>query len=148
MKPLHSILVAIDGSPPADAALAVACSLAKEYGGAAHGCLVIEGHPQLRGRHVQWMPEDQADRRREAANTSRDAEVKAALLGVKLDVAVVDGEPIDEILWVADEIGAGIIVIGSRGEPALETLLLGSVAQGVLERSHVPVLLVHDLPKE
>lgn len=147
MKPLQSILIAIDGSPPANAAVAVACSLVKEYGGEARGCFVLEAHPQLRGRHVQWLPEDQADRRREAAQIARDAEERAAHLGVKLKVAVLDGDPIDEILRAADETGAGIIVIGNRGQNAFATFLIGSVAQGVVERSRVPVLIVHDVPK-
>jgi nucleotide-binding universal stress UspA family protein len=38
------------------------------------------------------------------------------------------------------------IIIGNRGQNALSTLLLGSVAQGVTEHSHVPVLVVHEAP--
>lgn len=142
--PFRSILVAIDGSPPSDAALAVACSIVKAYGGTASGCHVLAMHPYLQGRHVQWLPEVEAEKRREAAAVARDAEDKAIGLGVALRVTVVDGDPIEEILRAADASGADTVVIGNRGQNALSTLLIGSVAQGVTERSRLPVLVVHE----
>jgi nucleotide-binding universal stress UspA family protein len=143
MPLLRSILVAVDGSAPSDAALAVACALATEYGATVRGCHVLARHPYLQGRHVQWLPEDEAGKRREAAAIARRAEKKAEALGVILRVDVPDGDPVDELLRTAEATGADTIVIGNRGQNALSTLLLGSVAQGVTERSRLPVLVVH-----
>lgn len=139
------MLVAVDGSRPSDAALAAACFLVRQYGGEASGCLVLPMRPQLQGRHVQWLPEG-SDQRREAAAIARAAEMKAAGHGVPLHVTIVDGDPVDELLNTAEAIGADSIVVGNRGQNALSTLLLGSVAQGITERSRVPVLLIHDGP--
>ena len=103
-------------------------------------------HPQLRGRHIQWLPEVEAEKRHEAAAIARAAEKNAARHGIVLDVTVIDGDPIEELLRAADDMGADTIVIGNRGQNALSTFLLGSVAQGVTEQSHLPVLIVHDVP--
>jgi nucleotide-binding universal stress UspA family protein len=46
------------------------------------------------------------------------------------------------ILEVADEHDAAIIVLGSRGISAFESLLLGSVSHGVAQHAHRPVMIV------
>ena len=51
--------------------------------------------------------------------------------------------PIDEaIIAYADEIDAPLIVIGSRGRSSISSMLLGDVANDVLQRSSRPVLVV------
>lgn len=147
MQLLRSILVAVDGSGPSDAALAVTCSLARQFGAEAHGCHVLATHPYLQGRHIQWLPEVETEKRREAAAIARAAERSAATRGIDVRVAVADGDPIEEVLRAAENVGADTIVIGNRGQNALSTLLLGSVAQGVTERSLLPVLVVHQVPE-
>ena len=143
MQLLRSILVAIDGSGPSDAALAITCTLVRQFGGTAHGCHVLAMHPYLQGRHVHWLPEVEAEKRREAAAVARAAQRAAAARGIDVVVTVVDGDPIEGVLLAAENASADTIVIGNRGQNALSTLLLGSVAQGVTERSSLPVLVVH-----
>lgn len=46
------------------------------------------------------------------------------------------------ILEVAHEQDAALIVLGSRGISAFESLLLGSVSHGVAQHAHRPVLIV------
>jgi nucleotide-binding universal stress UspA family protein len=52
----------------------------------------------------------------------------------------------DEILQVADEIGADLIVLGTHGRTGLGRLLMGSVAEQVVRRARCPVLTVRHLP--
>ena len=53
------------------------------------------------------------------------------------------GERRDEaIVHLAEEIGAGLIVIGSRGFGGLKRALLGNVADSVVRHAHCPVLVV------
>jgi len=53
---------------------------------------------------------------------------------------VVEGDPADVILRVADEEKADLIVMGTHGRTGLTRLLMGSVAESVLRRADCPVL--------
>jgi nucleotide-binding universal stress UspA family protein len=55
---------------------------------------------------------------------------------------VVEGMPADAIVELARQLRPSFIVIGSRGRTGLEHLLLGSVAEGVVRSSPVPVMVV------
>jgi nucleotide-binding universal stress UspA family protein len=52
------------------------------------------------------------------------------------------GRPDREIVDLAEEIGAGLIVMGSRGLGAMRRVLLGSVSESVLRHAPCPVLVV------
>ena len=51
------------------------------------------------------------------------------------------GQPAEEIVTLANETGAGLIVIGSRGLGGIQQLM-GSVYAGVVRHAHCPVLVV------
>jgi nucleotide-binding universal stress UspA family protein len=53
-----------------------------------------------------------------------------------------EGVPLAEVLREAAASRADLLVVGARGTGGLARLLLGSVAEGALDRSPVPVLLV------
>jgi nucleotide-binding universal stress UspA family protein len=53
-----------------------------------------------------------------------------------------EGDPREEIVAVADEWGAHIIVLGTHGRTGLTHLLMGSTAEYVVRHSKVPVLVV------
>jgi len=53
------------------------------------------------------------------------------------------GERRDQaIVHLADEIGAGLIIIGSRGLGGLRRALMGSVSDSAVRHAHCPVLVV------
>jgi nucleotide-binding universal stress UspA family protein len=56
---------------------------------------------------------------------------------------VVEGDPAEEILKHADQIGAELIAMGSRGRTGWVGAVLGSVSRKVLDRAGCPVLVVH-----
>jgi nucleotide-binding universal stress UspA family protein len=45
---------------------------------------------------------------------------------------------------VAEELGAGLIVMGSRGQGRLRRALLGSVSDAVVRHAHCPVTIVRE----
>ncbi len=64
---------------------------------------------------------------------------------VKIHSRVETGDPVDRICRDADEIGADITVIGSRGLGNIGTIVLGSVSERVVRKSSRSVLVVKDL---
>jgi len=53
-----------------------------------------------------------------------------------------EGDIVRQILWVADETRADLIVMGSHGRTGLQRLVLGSVAEQVIRKAHCPVVTV------
>ena len=60
---------------------------------------------------------------------------------------VVEGDPAAEILRKADELGADLVVMGTHGKGLLAHAFLGSVAEKILHRIKIPVLMI-PIPKE
>jgi len=58
-----------------------------------------------------------------------------------VETIVRGGAPADQIIRVADEVEADLIVIGGRGKGAVEAIVLGSVAYRVLHHAPCPVLV-------
>jgi len=55
---------------------------------------------------------------------------------------MVQGQTVKTIIEVSKRIGAGMIVMGSHGHSAAYQILVGSVSEGVLHKTSVPVLFV------
>jgi nucleotide-binding universal stress UspA family protein len=63
-------------------------------------------------------------------------------------VTIVPGLPAGRIVEVAGKISSRMIVIGSLGRTGLDAILLGSVAERVVQLSRVPVVVVKSSPPE
>ena len=59
-----------------------------------------------------------------------------------MDVAVTNAAPLQSLLLAVTEARADLLMVGATGTTQLQRLLLGSVAQGALDGSPVPVLIV------
>ena len=71
----------------------------------------------------------QAEKVREAGGTIAQAHLRM-------------GEAATEIVNLAEELGAGLVVLGSRGLGGLRRALIGSVSDSVVRHAHCPVLVV------
>ena len=72
-----------------------------------------------------------------------DIESKLGSEGIKVETESLEGNrPADTIIEYAQENGMDLIIIGTHGYTGLKKLFLGSVASGVLNQSHIPVLLI------
>jgi nucleotide-binding universal stress UspA family protein len=65
-----------------------------------------------------------------------------------LEARLVPGLPPGRIVEVAEEIGASLVVVGSRGRTGLPHILLGSVAERVVQTATMPVVVVKAPPEE
>jgi nucleotide-binding universal stress UspA family protein len=52
------------------------------------------------------------------------------------------GVPDREIVELAEKLGAGLVVMGSRGRGGIRRALMGSVSDSVVRHAHCPVLVV------
>ena len=71
----------------------------------------------------------QAEKVREAGGTIAQAHLRM-------------GEAATEIVDLAEELGAGLVVLGSRGLSGIRRALMGSVSDSVVRHAHCPVLVV------
>jgi nucleotide-binding universal stress UspA family protein len=62
--------------------------------------------------------------------------------GVEFEHRVLRGEPAAEILGLAEDENAALIVMGTHGRTGLMRMLMGSVAEQVLRKAECPVLTV------
>ena len=62
--------------------------------------------------------------------------------GVEATALLVHGKTVDTILKEASDLDIDVIVVGSHGHGAMYQLLVGSISEGVLQRSSKPVLVI------
>jgi nucleotide-binding universal stress UspA family protein len=134
------ILVGVDGSPPARQAVRVAAGLARLVGGAVAGV-----HVAVPREFSVGDPPWAALRAEEAARHLGE-EILAEARGLAGDVLVARelhfGAPADILCRRAKELGADLLVVGSRGLGRLDRLLLGSVSAAVAAQAPCSVLVV------
>ena len=85
------------------------------------------------------LNESAEDAARKAIQVAADALGNTA---PQVDTLIRSGSPADEIVTIAREIEADLIVMGSRGFGEVRSVLLGSVSERVLHIAHCPVLVV------
>lgn len=137
---LEKILLAVDMSDHARKAVPAAAELARAGGGSVHVLHVRELHYPVPPTVVGDSPE-------EAQQLVDGVVENLKQAGVEADGVVrtsTGGSPAAAILEQAREVGAGLVVVGSRGLSNLGGLLLGSVAHKVIQLSTCPVLVVRD----
>lgn len=140
----NRILLATDGSPHAEAAAVTATELTKATGSNLHVVAVGRTFPSDVYENYTETTAGKKDLRQEAQNIL-DAQVKKIEeAGGTVAIAHLQmGERRDEaIVHLAEDIGAGLIVIGSRGLGGIRRALMGSVADSVVRHAHCPVLVV------
>src|SRR5579864_5834384 len=143
------ILLAIDESKFSEAAVQAVLAQARPPDTEVRVLHVVEPPSLLLGREmVGYDPEFEAVWKalREQA---KDLVMKAAekLRGAKLNVSteLVEGNPKSQIIDIANEWHADMIVLGSRGRSGLNRFLMGSVSQDVVRHAHCSVEIVRAL---
>jgi nucleotide-binding universal stress UspA family protein len=79
-----------------------------------------------------------------AEDVLRDAADRARSSGLTdIETVAVEGDPVDELVRVADQLGVDLVVVGNRGLNSLAGRLLGSVPANISHRASCDVLIVH-----
>ena len=139
------ILLATDGSEQAELAALRAVELADATDSELHVVHVgvvpifLQSYPGTLGYYGKLY--EQIEEVSRELLRKQSLEVKAAggtVAGAHLRIGQVDLE----IVALAEELGAGLIVMGSRGLGGVRRALMGSVSDSVVRHAHCPVLVV------
>ena len=140
------ILLATDGSEEARQAAEAAAELSRDTGSEVHVTYVLPAPRELRGHHIysrdvmrSVLEQAEEDGR---SFLEEEAERLRASGGKVADTHLRAGEPDKEIVKLSEELGAGTIVIGSRGLGAVRRALMGGVSDSVVTHAHCPVFVV------
>jgi nucleotide-binding universal stress UspA family protein len=79
---------------------------------------------------------------KEAKKFMEEAKTKSAKKGIVFKSKIIFGSPTVEIEELSRKGKFDIIVIGSRGQSGLKEAFLGSVANAIVHKSKIPVLVV------
>ncbi|MGE3273055.1 MAG: universal stress protein [Chloroflexota bacterium] len=139
------ILVPLDGSTYAEAAIGPAWDLGHALGADLLFLRVVEGNPEVAWQILpmatslaQVAPPDLTEARHYLQRVTRMP--GAAVRSV--ETLVDSGDPTSVIPSLARQEGIDLIVMATHGRTGLARLTMGSVATTVLQRAHVPVLMV------
>jgi len=144
------ILLATDGSREAELAASTAADLANATDSELHLISVAAGNPdpvyQIHEASLRYetyeqaleavkgetrnVLDEQVRKIREAGGSVKEAHFR---IGERRDRA---------IIHLAEELGVGLIVMGSRGLGGVRRALIGSVSDSVVRHAHCPVMVV------
>jgi nucleotide-binding universal stress UspA family protein len=139
----RNVLLAYDGSPEADRALAHAIAVAQVYRARLAIVAVVPPPPLL-----AWQAPGGLTGIQESEKSEMDARLRAAADKVPDDLPLttrmLDGDPAREILRAVREGDHDVVVMGSRGRGRVSAALLGSVSNHVMHAAEVPVIVIHE----
>jgi nucleotide-binding universal stress UspA family protein len=143
MADFAQLLVTTDFSPRARAGVRQAADLARRLGSELVLLYVVEDDlpPILIGVSEDRRREILEEHRERAAAALADYAAEE-LAGLTVRRVTRVGTPSREIVRAAEEEGAGLLVMASRGYGPLGQVFLGSTAERVLHRAPCPVLIV------
>jgi nucleotide-binding universal stress UspA family protein len=140
-----TVVIATDGSASAERAVAAALDLATRFDATAHALYVVDageiaGSPESVREEFEQALATTGGRALSFAREAAEADDEDAVV-----TAVREGDPAVEVCQYARDVDADVIATGTRGRHGEYRYLLGSVAEGVVRRSDVPVLTVRQI---
>jgi nucleotide-binding universal stress UspA family protein len=139
------IVVAVDGSPAAEQAVAVALDLAS----AQTAKVVFVHYSPIAATLLEAAPDRGPSQEaiEGADGVLRAAAKKGRERAIAFELEIVDERGTSDIAaslaGIAEARGASLLVVGSRGRGTIAGAVLGSVSRGLLSLSRVPVLVTH-----
>ncbi len=141
---IKHILVPTDFSSTSEAALEMAAELARRFDASitlfhvhqVPSYLYPDGMMPVPSRLLQDLEETVVGELKRLAE-------RLQTQGFRVDLRHTIGSPAGEICHAAEELHVDLIVMGTHGRGGLGHMLLGSVAEKVVQKAHCPVLTVH-----
>jgi nucleotide-binding universal stress UspA family protein len=143
------ILVPVDFSPHAEAALVFAAELAEAMSASLVVLHVVHDPGEMPGYYSRLVKKKRVDRIQDIAREVFDDFMKHAISKHRGHKAIrksqglmVTGLPVTRILEVAEKVKPMMLVMGSQGRTGLKHLFLGSKAEQVVQLCPMPVTIV------
>ncbi|MGH7564704.1 MAG: universal stress protein [Gemmatimonadota bacterium] len=139
-----NVLLATDFSEPAAHAALHAADLVRRHEARLHVVHVVEEFSYWEGFHLEHFPSDKVydELRQNARLAIEDLFDKDARQGLSIETHVLHGKPFVEIIRLARQVIAEVIVIGSHGQTGIAETLFGSTAEKVVRKAPCAVLVV------
>lgn len=143
---MKTIVVALDFSDASGPVLDSAAKIAGAFGATLHLVHVVEPEPTYSA--YGFTPEEfpaihvfqkEARARAEAALSEKRKTLEGVL---KVETHLLEGNPKHALLEFGTANEADLVVLGSHGHGVVASMLLGSVAEGLVRKAEIPVLVV------
>jgi nucleotide-binding universal stress UspA family protein len=134
---LHHMLIPLDFSPDAERALDYAIKLAQRFQARLTLLHVVHLPPIADVNLAAYIGEVEAGAQQEMETYQK----RVQEAGVAETIRIVHGVPFQEIIDIAKDIQADLIIMGTHGRTGVPHLLLGSVAERVVRLAPCPVLV-------
>jgi universal stress protein A len=96
---------------------------------------------------LSMTPREISERMEQHANKDLSEVVNQIKETVKTEKAVRHGKASVQIIKMAREVKADLIVMGSHGRTGVSHVIIGSVAEAVVRHAYCPVLVVRDIDR-
>jgi nucleotide-binding universal stress UspA family protein len=139
------ILVPVDGSAPSDAAVKLAAKVAADEHAKVTFAHVVEiGKLAAMAAPSSLDPAFALDAARSAGEELlARAKASAASAHLKVTTILLEGDTVEALLDFTRSQTFDLIIVGSHGRGGISRAILGSVAEGILRRASIPVLVTH-----
>jgi len=136
------IVAGTDGSSLAEEAVAHAARIAAQDGAELHLVCAFPDHSAIRERFRSSAQGEKVDLRAVAEDALARASSHVREQGVDAKTHLVEGDPADELVKHAQDVGADLLVVGSRGLSRVERIAMGSVSHKVFHHAPCTVMVV------
>lgn len=140
---MKKILASVDFSNATPGVVATAAEMARAFGAELHLLHVIEPEPTYTA--YGFTPEEFPavhTFHEETRTRARKTLDQAASVFPGAVTHLGDGSPLHVLAEKVEELGADLVILGSHGHGVVASLLLGSVAEGMVRKSLVPTLVI------
>lgn len=143
VKQFQRILVAVDFSEHANKTVDMAVDLAKQFGAKIDLMHAFDIPIPFVTPYEVAIPDSYMQEARDAAKQKLATLAENIVAeGIEVRTHLAEVPASSAINRVAEEVGADLLVMGTRGNTGLKHVLLGSVAERTLRHAHCAVLIV------
>jgi nucleotide-binding universal stress UspA family protein len=144
---MKTIVAALDFSDASTPVLQTAADIAQAFGATLKLVHIVEPEPTYSayGFTPEEFPAIHTFQKEARARAEKALEVqKSKVPGnvASVETHLLEGNPLHVLLDFAQDQGADLIVLGSHGHGVVASVLLGSVAEGMVRKAEIPAMIV------